>query len=128
MAARISKALAASLASQQSSGSGSSKSKFGNVKTYVGEDRFDSRGEAERWLALRLLQRAGEIADLERQVVYPLTVAGVVVGKIIPDFRYRRAGVLVVEDFKSPATMTPLFRWKRKHLLAEHGVTLEIVQ
>lgn len=128
MIARISKSLAASLtASKQSSGSGCSKSKFGNVKTWVGGDCFDSRREAERWLTLRLLERAGEIADLERQVSYDLTVAGVKIGTIRPDFRYRRGDVLVVEDVKSKPTMTPMFRWKAKHLAAEYGIKLELV-
>lgn len=128
MATRVSKALAASLASQQSGAAKCSKSKFGNVKTWVGTDCFDSRREAERWLTLRLLQRAGEITELERQVVYRLTVAGVVIGKIIPDFRYRSGGQLVVEDVKSKPTMTPMFRWKARHLAAEHGIVLEIVE
>lgn len=104
------------------------RSKYGAVKTRFGEEVFDSRKECERWIALRRLQQAGEISDLERQVSYVLTVAGVKVGAIRPDFRYRRNGQLVVEDVKSKPTMTPLFKWKAKHLAAEHGVTLEIYQ
>lgn len=125
MIARISHVLAASLASQTSKPA--KRSKYGNVKTWVGADCFDSRREAERWLALRLLERQGKITELERQVSYDLTVSGVLVGKIRPDFRYRRNGKLVVEDVKSTPTMTPLFRWKAKHLAAEHGVKLELV-
>lgn len=104
------------------------RNKYGAVKTRFGDEVFDSRRECNRWIELRRLQTLGEISDLERQVSYDLTVAGVRIGKIKPDFRYRRAGELVVEDVKSKPTMTAIFRWKAKHLKAEHGVALEIVQ
>ena len=101
--------------------------KYGAHRTQVDGVWFDSRRESRRWSELRLLERAGEIAGLERQVEYPLSVSGVVIGKIRPDFRYLRAGKTVVEDVKSKPTMTPLFRWKAKHLLQEHGVKMELV-
>lgn len=102
-------------------------SKYGAIPTTVGDIRFDSRREATRWLELCWLEKAGEITALERQVTYALTVKGVSIGKVVPDFRYLRAGAVVVEDVKSKPTMTPLFRWKAKHLAAEHGVKLELV-
>ena len=103
-------------------------SKYGNVKTRFGDEVFDSRRECNRWIELRRLQNAGLISELERQVTYDLTVNGVCVAKIRPDFRYRRDGELVVEDVKSKPTMTPIFRLKAKLLKVLHGVTLEIVQ
>jgi hypothetical protein len=101
--------------------------KYGAIRTEVDGITFDSKRESRRWSELRLLERAGEIVGLERQVEYPLSVAGIVIGKIKPDFRYSRAGLVVVEDVKSKPTMTPLFRWKAKHLAAEYGVKLELV-
>lgn len=101
--------------------------KFGAIKTEVDGITFDSKRESRRWSELRLLERAGEITALERQVEYLLSVGGTPIGKIRPDFRYRRAGELVVEDVKSKPTMTPLFRWKTKHLWAQYGVKLELV-
>jgi hypothetical protein len=103
------------------------RSKFGNTVTMVGNLRFDSAKEARRWRDLTAEERAGDITNLERQVSYDLHVAGVKIGRIIPDFRYRRNGKLVCEDVKSKPTMTPLFRWKQKHLLNEHGIRLELV-
>lgn len=44
--------------------------KFGNRKVvdpHTGE-KFDSQGEYDRWAVLRLLERAGKIDDLDRQV------------------------------------------------------------
>lgn len=73
------------------------------------------------------MERAGLISDLERQVTYDLTVNGVRVARIKPDFRYQRDGETVVEDVKSKPTMTPVFRLKAKLLQAIHGVKLELV-
>jgi hypothetical protein len=104
VSARISKALAASLASQQLGGPKRSRSKFGNVKTVVGEETFDSRREAERWLTLRLLERAGAIAELKRQVRFPLKVNGKLVCTYVADFVYAIDGKLIVEDSKGHRT------------------------
>lgn len=46
--------------------------KFGAIKTTVDGIKFDSLREARRWAELRLLEKAGEIRDLKRQVVIPL--------------------------------------------------------
>lgn len=48
------------------------KSKFGAVPTVMNGVRMDSRREARRWAELQFMERAGEIRDLQRQVVVPL--------------------------------------------------------
>ena len=48
------------------------QSKYGAEKTVVDGMTFDSRKEANRWCELRLLERAGEIKNLRRQVDYVL--------------------------------------------------------
>ena len=48
------------------------RSKDGAQKAEYDGIVFDSRHEAMRWRELALLQRAGEIADLRRQVKYIL--------------------------------------------------------
>jgi hypothetical protein len=103
------------------------RSKFGNVRTSVDGIAFDSAREARRWSELRLLQRAGVISYLQRQVRYRLTVNGVTIGHIVPDFRYVRDGKVVCEDVKAAPTKTPLWTWKAKHLAAEHGIVVEVV-
>lgn len=53
-----------------------SKNKYHNKKTYTSDGILhDSRHEAERWSELLLLQRAGKIRDLERQVRFELIPA-----------------------------------------------------
>lgn len=48
------------------------ESKYGAKKTVVNGIMFDSAKEANRWGELRLLERAGEIKNLRRQVEYVL--------------------------------------------------------
>lgn len=80
------------------------KSKYGNRRTMVDGAVFDSAKEARRWQELVLLERAGKITDLERQVAYSLEVNGVEICTYIADFRYRQGKKLIVEDVKG---------WKR---------------
>jgi len=73
---------------------------------------------------LKLLERAGEISNLELQPKFPITVNGVKVCTYIGDFRYTdrrkigpqgQAGCVVLEDIKSPVSAKiPLYRLKRK--------------
>lgn len=44
------------------------KTKYHNKKVKIGDMIFDSRKEARRYNELMMLQRAGEISDLKRQV------------------------------------------------------------
>ncbi len=46
--------------------------KFGAIPVTVDGIRFDSTKEARRWGELRLMERAGEIRNLQRQVKIPL--------------------------------------------------------
>lgn len=103
-------------------------SKFRNVPVVVGGERFDSKAEMRRWAELQLLERAGEITHLTRQPKFPLHVNGILIGRYVGDFSYRKNGKLTVEDVKQPATITPIFKWKSKHLSAKHGITIEIVK
>ena len=51
-------------------------SKYHSIKTKTFDGiEFDSRKEARRWTELKLLERAGEIKDLQRQVKYILIPA-----------------------------------------------------
>jgi Protein of unknown function (DUF1064) len=88
--------------------------------------RFASRREAGRWCELRLLERSGEITDLERQIAYRLHVCGKHVATYYCDHRYRdKNGELVVEDVKSTPTRTPQYLLKKKMLKAEYGIEIK---
>lgn len=70
---------------------------------------FDSNGEAMRWATLQMLERAGEISELVRQVKFPLMAAradgfDVKVGDYVADFCYVENGNQIIEDYKSLIT------------------------
>lgn len=93
---------------------------------------FDSKKEALRWLALNLLERAGEIRDLKRQVRYPLIPAqrdrqGKLLERgcdYVADFVYTdaRTGEKIVEDAKGAKTDAYII--KRKLMLYVHGIRI----
>ena len=96
--------------------------KYGAKKTEYKGVVYDSKWEAERAYQLDMLERAGKISNLERQVRFILQ-DGYVNNqgkKIRPisyfaDFVYVDSkGRKVVEDTKSPATRTAEYRIKKK--------------
>lgn len=101
--------------------------------------------ESRRWKELLLLERAGKIINLKRQVKYVLIPAqrepsvigkrgGVKKGKLlerevayIADFEYqdKEAGELVVEDAKGVRTKDYII--KRKLMLSVYGIRIKEV-
>lgn len=79
--------------------------------------------EGERYKHLSAIK----VDELEPHPKYNLHVNGVKIGTYTPDFQYRINGELVVEDVKGRATLTPLYRWKKKHMLAEHDIKVHEV-
>lgn len=104
------------------------RNKFGAKKTTVNGVRFDSKWESERWAELQLLERAGKIVGLQRQIKFPLVVNGKLICTYIADFLWTdpETRETVVSDAKSPATLTPEFRIKMKLLEALHGLVVQI--
>lgn len=91
--------------------------------------KFPSKKEARRWSELRLMEKAGEISNLERQVKIPLfgkngpimTDSGKSQRTYVADFRYvdwRLNGVIVIEDSKGYET--PEFKLKKAILQAQN--------
>ena len=102
------------------------KNKYGNVKVKYGGAVFDSKLELKRWKELCLMERAGEISNLFRQVVFPLVINDVKVASMRPDFVYTdRHGVKVIEDAKSVITAkNPVYRLKKKIIKAIYGIDI----
>ncbi len=109
--------------------------KYGNRRTYVGTELFDSQHEADRYVELTLLQKAGEITDLRRQVPYELIpeIRSKKTGKVISrkttyiaDFVYtNQDGKTVVEDAKG--YRTEVYNLKKKLMLWRHGILVREV-
>ncbi len=86
------------------------KSKYGANKCEIDGIKFDSRREANRYLELKQLEKAGVISDLQLQVPFVLQDSFVFNGKkiqaikYIADFTYWENGELVIEDTKGMRT------------------------
>lgn len=123
-------------------------SKYGNRKTVVDGITFDSKKEANRFRELQLLERAGKITALQRQVKYVLIPTqrefsneiykkgahqghfkpGKVLEKecsYIADFAYIQDGAYVVEDTKG--VRTEAYKIKRKLMLERYGIQIKEV-
>ena len=83
---------------------------------------------------MKARQHAKEISGLMRQVPFELsvlprdplmatTVGFQRIGTYVADFVYLEDGARVVEDVKG--MKTDMYRWKKKHLLAEYGVQIK---
>lgn len=108
------------------------RSKYHASKVIRHGETFDSRKEADRYDELLILQQAGEIKNLQRQVKYTLIPeqrendrrgprGGVIKGKLversvnyIADFVYEdaRTGETVVEDVKGIRTKEYIIKRK----------------
>lgn len=115
-------------------------SKYHNKKTVVDGIEFDSKKEGNRYRELLLLERAGAISNLQRQVKYELLPAQYrpVFDKktrkwkdrcverecsYVADFVYQQDGETVVEDTKGFRTKDYIL--KRKMLLYFHGIRIK---
>jgi len=108
--------------------------KYHNRKTRYNGEKFDSKKEANRYAELLLLERAGKIEDLRRQVKFELIPVQRVNGKIaeraaayIADFVYvdNETGKTVVEDTKGVRTRDYIL--KRKLMLYKYGIGIREV-
>lgn len=89
---------------------------------------FDSKGEAQRYAALKLLERAGVISDLEVQPKFPVTINGQLYCTFTADFAYTQNGERVIEDKKSSGTAKePAYRLRRKAAELFHGIRVREV-
>lgn len=117
-------------------------SKYHSKKVVVDGETFDSKKEANRYRELSLLEKAGAITGLERQVKFKLIPAQYrpVFDKksrkwkdrcverecsYVADFVYQQDGKTIVEDTKGFKTKDYIL--KRKMMLFFHGITIKEV-
>lgn len=110
----------------------SSHSKYKSKKVTVQGITFDSKKEANRFRELSLLERAGKITELQRQVKFELIPSQRIDGKVVEracyyvaDFVYLENGQKVVEDTKGFKTKDYII--KRKLLLHNYGIRIKEV-
>lgn len=102
--------------------------KYRAIPTEVDGICFASRKEARVYRELLLRQRAGEVQLLELQPSFDIVVNGIKVCRYVADFRIReKVGKEWVERIvDAKGFQTPIYRLKKKLMLACHG--LEIVE
>lgn len=119
--------------------------KYNSQKCSIGNEVFDSRREARRYSELCLLEQAGQIKNLQRQVKFVLIPAqkeSFVIPKkdgtlklsmrvverecsYIADFVYEENGMIIVEDTKGCKTKDYII--KRKLMLYMNGIRIREV-
>lgn len=113
-----------------------SRSKYHSKKITRDGETFDSVKEYRRYVELLLLERAGAIQELKRQVKFELLPAqyeegnGKKRGKCleravsyVADFVYMENGAKIVEDTKGFKTKDYIL--KRKMMLYFHGIRIK---
>lgn len=124
------------------------QNKYFNKKITVNGETFDSEKEYKRFRELSLLEKAGAITDLQRQVEFVLIPTQYETferygkrgqrlkdGKrciekectYYADFVYYENGKKVVEDTKCKATKTETYKIKKKLMLYVHGISVREV-
>jgi hypothetical protein len=107
--------------------------KYRAKKTEVDGIVFDSKLEAHRYHELKLLEKAGEIFDLRRQVKFELLPSQRLDNKVVErpvyyvaDFVYLENGKQIVEDTKGVKTRDYVI--KRKLMLYVHHIKIKEVR
>jgi len=119
------------------------RSKYNNVKTVVDGIKFDSKREASRYGELKLLEKSGDIFNLQLQPKYTFEINNMILrnekksngAKGAPvsytaDFRYKVETLhhlgdkpiikLIIEDSKG--FKTDIYKIKKALMLAVHGI------
>ncbi len=103
------------------------RSKYGAQPVTIDGLRFDSKREAARWGQLVLMERAGVIQGLRRQVPFVLidkSTHGRAI-KYVADFSYMQDGVEIVEDAKG--YRTEVYKLKRRMMAERYGIIVKEV-
>lgn len=105
------------------------KGKYNNTPVSTDEGKFASKKEEKRWGELKLLEAAGKISDLKRQVRFELADPVILDGRRRPALRYfadatyTEDGKFVVEDTKGYRDQK--YRIKRHLMMSVHGIEIK---
>lgn len=108
------------------------KSKYYSRKQTIDGYVFASKREAQRYSELKILEKSGEISDLELQKRFELIPSQRRDGKVVErpcyyvcDFAYYEGGKQVIEDAKG--MKTEVYKIKKKLMLYKYGITIKEV-
>ena len=110
------------------------QNKYKNKKVFYDGIKFDSIKEKAHYIKYKLMEQAGEIHNLERQVEFELIETFKLNDrtyrktKYIADFTYYdKDNKLHVIDVKSKATKTKVYQLKKKLMAYKYGIEIEEV-
>jgi hypothetical protein len=101
-----------------------SNNKYNAKRVKIDNIWFASMHEGKRYQELMLLQRAGQIQDLQLQVPFVITVNGKKICKYLADFQYidTSTGKTVIEDAKG--YRNNLYVLKKKLVEAQYEIKI----
>jgi len=102
--------------------------KYLNKPQKTEDGYFASKKELARWQDLKLLEKAGKITDLKRQVRIPLIVNGYLIGRYVADHEYVENGKKIWEDVKGRRAGAPYQMFKIKAQLVKALYNQTIVE
>lgn len=99
------------------------------IPTTTGDgQKFKSVLESAFYNRMWVMQKAGKVKTIDREVRYELVVNGVFIAAYMLDFRITWAdGLIEYVDCKSTATKTPLYAIKKALMLALFEIELKEV-
>ena len=100
--------------------------KYKNKKIQIDGFTFDSKLEGKHYSQLKLLERAGEIEELELQVKFNLIVHDIKIGFYKADFKFFDLKENKQRVVDSKGYDTPVSKLKRKMVKAIYGIDVEI--
>lgn len=108
------------------------KSKYHSRKQTIDGHVFASKREAQRYSELKMLEKVGEISNLELQKRFELIPSQRIDGKVVErpcyyvcDFAYCEGGKQVIEDAKG--MKTEVYKIKKKLMLYKYGIVIKEV-
>lgn len=98
------------------------RNKYNAKITIIDGIKFHSKKEARRWQQLKLLEMAGHIIDLKRQVKFPFIVNDLLICSYYADFVYVGDGMKIIEDSKG--VRTAIYKIKKKLMKAIYNIDI----
>ena len=106
------------------------RSKYGAIRTTVDGIVFASKAEARRYGELRLMEKAGQISNLELQPRLSISIKGIHICNVLFDFLYFTGGPGTWQDHYEDVKGrdNALSRLKRKLVEAQYGIKVKLIR
>lgn len=102
--------------------------KYGAIRTTLDGITFASKAESAYYAKLKQREAAGEVANVELQKRYALTIGGFLICTYVSDFDFYDITEKRQRTVDTKGVVTDVFRIKRKLMKAIHGIDVEIVK